>query len=1486
MMRDPSRRTRSEGKTKALDALDKHMTQRSTLKKSLAANGPNVLALSESLVLNHLPSNSENVYQRSPTPRRSRESDVVMLEDKSSGLIFEEDTGEKALLSSPIRKGVSFSDRVESSPTMQTMGSSPIRPSSMTKPPARSILKHPSLHYSKHDRPSSRNSPSKASHLSIDPSSTNFWVEGEIKSMINTNNVAEFKKILKGGLHVLNVTKTRDFEIYATFNNVIPSMNGVILNDIVHQKIDVLIECLDELLDTSIYALSHLQESLLLQQKKDPFKSRCFIQVIRFLTLLFSNFKIIKFLDGNLSLQLKFIEVLKACEESLTHSNTNKVMVIYPLTLLKEEKFGQFYLPDSQIRQLVNSVFTMKYIDSTNVQCERLMVLKQFLQKYSKVMLETLRTWFPSEVAARYLMEDRVTSAKTRSCCNLIILDLLRKCISNDKVRTAIIEIESLSLKSVVENCPFGTEVDVEYTEFIKDQTLGTALCNKLISLMNDKEEYKLSMDFWLGMTGLLFNSTKNLSLLLEPVGSRWLAVNDVCFNSKKSNLRGLAIKNRRILNYMIITTITHDIDNHVLDALIQIVMRPFEFPDNEGLSEYIIFAFNSIMYLTCCDYKDMSSKRFALLFEVILKPLFQRINQPTLLPILGPQAHQILPRIIRLFSDEENSSPRRSIGFQPLKALSTIGIDLPDFEPMSNTILENNWNSIVELLKGMIAWPGFNSQNSLMMLQHCIRRSPSVIPSNQACAQSLEYLKLILEKGEIDRNEEVFKTIIRSLAEKYELHLFSNSSILLTKIFPMDQVTSAVQFEMFKNIFQLVKPFVKPLLLFGYFDRFNNDLISNYIANIVGSMLIPTNMSQQEYKSLLQIVNKMPVPEVIDNLFTWLRKTDNWGSIAGELNLSTWNDHLFANFIQKWIQEQKNSWSQETVRMLTESLWNRPAAFKELTALLINAEQTQIIKDTLEKNPDIIDDISPLGDLSLLDILPATLVKSSFSKIQQYDDVIKTKLFLCISTLDEISIIKSNTELLYQLLLPTDDDVSLNNDRNTIMDMLLKSSIGHQDWDLLSMLFEVCLLRRDSDKIVDFLTAGKIKFENIKPNTIARMINESGKLNSDLIDFLRDSFKNLNPSYVIDLMEQLLKQTKYQVFDIITEELLSFIFDIRQQLSADDKERLKGIFPAIVDYFVGSNPKILTDIMKYVVNIMKSAKEKQYGSSLIVLFLNHPDFKIQGNKTLLKKLNVFKANAKRNSTRQYKFIPPKENKKVSDRETLQHNEQQDNTNIFPLSTLSVIETKVTSSEELEVPLQTLSETSDELIRTGCQKVVEPIQNSNDNEPVKMAASVQSEKLEADTKQNAVSQVSSGEMEKQAPSIKDSSTEVNERLPGVANNDEISKNLDTVTSVNSPSGLPLKIPIFNPFFTDVIKLEEDLASKGDTYISGKRSLELMNSADDVASANCEGQHPTKKIMRIVSSLNDVDIDDVKSLSNNDKKLLRKVMYNFMLNLED
>lgn len=1481
-MRDQSRKTRSEGKTKALDALDKHMTQRSTLKKSLTVTGPNVLALSEGLVLNHVPTKSENVYQRSPTPRRSRGVDVVTLEERAKKPVFEEDSPVKSPSSSPMRKGVSFSDQIESSPAAQNVASSPIKPSSMTKPPGKSILKHPSLQYSKHESSSGRISPIKASHLSIDPSSAAFWVEGEIRNMINVSSVAEFRKIITGGLHVLNSANSRDFEIYATFNNIVPSMNGVVLNDIVHHKVDVIIENIEPLLDTSVYVLSRVQESLLLQKKKDPFKSRCFIQVIRFLTLLFSNFKIIKYLDGNLSLQLKFTEVLKACEEALTHPNTNKVMVIYPLTLLKEEKFGQFYLPDSQIRQLVDSVFRMKYLDSTNVQCERLMVLKHFLQKYSKVMLETLIDWFPSEIVGRYLMEDRVSSAKIRSCCNLIILDLLRKCISNEKVRATINDIESLSVSHSLAKVPNLDEAYAVYSESVKGKSIGEALCHKLISLINEKEEYKLTMDFWLGMTGLLFNSAKNLPLLLEPVGKRWLEVNEVCFNSNKKPLKGIAIKSRRILNYMIIANISLEVDTHTVRELIQIVMQPFELLDVQGLSEYIIFAFNSIMYLACCDYKEMNSKRFALLFDMILKPLFQRINSSNLLPLLGPQAHQIFYRILRTSSEEENSSPRRAMGFQPLKALSTVGVDLPDFEPMSNAILENNWGSIVQLLKSIITWPGFSPQHSLAILQHLVKKNPPALTEGQTCSILLEYFSMIAEEGDVDRSSESFRSTVRAFADKFGLQLFSNESIFLTKIIPMEGADEEAQFDLFKTTFQQVKAFVKPLLLFGYFGRFNNNLISNYIANIVGSMLIPTNITQQEYRSFLQIVNKMPVPEVIDNLFTWLRKTNNWGSIAGELSLSTWDDHLFANFIQKWIQEQKNSWTHETVSMITGSLWKKPAAFKELSSLLINAGQHQIIKETLQKNPGIINDISPFADLPLLEVLPVELVRLSFSKIHEYDDVIKTKLFLCGSVLGETDIVKSEKELLYQLLLPTDDDVSLNSDRNTIIDILIGASAKSQDWQFLSMLYEVCLARKASDTIIESFTSNKLKFGNLEPHTIALMVNKCGKLNSDIIEFIRDGFATLSPDYVITLMEELLKLTKYHVFNMLKNEVLSFSFDAKQQLSDENKETLMKFFPSVVDYFIENDSKALAEIMKYAVNVMKNVKEKQYGTALMALFLTHPDFKIQGNKTLIKKLNVFKANAKRQTARKYKFFSPKDTTKTIDSHI---SDEQKSVSVCTSRNPSEGDFKDSSLPLPEVLPSTPPETSDgKNLAPNDEVATAPVQipTKAGLDIPELAPRNLEETVFEDSKIESLPRVVEENLTPRIDS--DTTASISKAVPVI---DSVnSGDAENAGNPQSQSVLPVKIPIFNPFFSDSVKLEGDMELQTDPYVSTKRTFERAVSDESLEAEDPEAQFPPKKIMKLVDSLSSIKLNEVEALSENEKKALRKSIYNFMLKLED
>lgn len=1453
-MTEPSKKTRSEGKIKALDVLDKHITQRSALKKTLTMNGQNVLALNENMTLNPAPAlvpTTDNVYQRSPTPRNRR--DIAIKRDRDTM------DASPSPLSSPIRKGVSFSDQIESSPIEHQIASSPMRPSSMTKPPSKSILKQYSL---KVERSSLRGSPRKPTHLSIDPFSPTFWPEGEILRMINPNNVAEFRKIIEGGIHVLNSGKTRDFEIFASFNNIVPSMNGVILNDVVHHKIEVIIENLEPLLNISLTILKNLQNSLLLQLKKDPFKSRCYIQVVRFLTVIFSNFKVIKHLDGNLNLQLKFTEVLKKCEETLTHKNTSKVMVIYPLTLLKEEKFGQFYLPDAQIKHLVHSVFQMRYIDSSNVQCERLMVLKQFLQKYNKIMIKSLPEWFPVEIAGRYLAEEKLSSPKIRSCCNLLLLDLLRKSITSDKMVHDIHDLLSIPFNKIKTLPQFSEDANWGSMDANPcNLTLLEALCKKLKLLIDERDEYKLSMDYWLGIVGLLFNTPETMPLLLQPVGSMCLEVNSSLLQSQNKVACGTAIKSRRIINFMIVTNLTLDMGSTMLNGLLKIILEPFNPDNSEGLYEYLTFLFNGLMYLVCCDNRTMSPKKFEFLYKHILVPLFSDISDSQLRSTLGYQAQHIFSRILRSCSDDEGSSPRRSTGFQPLKALSTNGVDLTDFEPMDNAILENNWSSIVNLLKSIIDWSGFAPQNSLTSLQHLIRRAPSTIPMSQTCCTLLDLLSLILNKGKIDRNGDAFKTTIRTFAEKFELHLFDDDSIFLTHIFPMNGISEEEQFNLFKEILQQVKPFVKPLLLFGCFHSIENSLISNYTANIVGSMLLPTNMSDLEYKTLLKIVNKTPIPEIIDNLFTWLRKTGKWKSLANELNLSSWDDHLFANFIQKWLQEQKNTWSEETINMISESLWRRPEAFKQLSSILINSGQIQPIKDTLTKNPDIIDDISLLGDLPLLEVLPKPLVISSFTHINQYDDVIKTKLFLCACAQEEYEVIRANLKLLHQLLVPTDDDVSLNNDRNVIIDLLIKYSISNKFYDLVSMVIEVCLLRKDVDRIIEIFSHHQITFSVLEAKIIAMMVNNIGKLNSELIEYLRNVFISGESSYGIAIMEELLKETKYQVFNVLREDVLKFSFNNDHKLTENEKERLKKIFPLIVDYYVEDNSKSLIDIMKIILNIMKTSKDKQYGTSLVVMFLNHSEFKIQGNKTLMKKLNVYKANAKRLATiRKYQFISP--------------NETRDS----PAQKPDVIEPKTTSTTT-PIINNIHSNTTNDLNILSVQRESEAQQ--------KPPSKVEAPEIDCESA-SAICKVTMPETK-----VRSSEPTLNAKkcdgpnaqkifIKKEMSPSDISVSLNG-TEENESSNLPVKIPIFNPFGSDIVKLEDEIRSG--VPVPLKRSRDFSERDTQKMKKNKENEYPPLKIQKLVDNLSQVSKDDVNALKEEDRRILRKAICSFMLELE-
>lgn len=1496
-MNTEGRKVPSDGKTKALDLLDRHISQRSSLKKSVPSTGPPNLDLGDSLILK--PEDTETVFQRSPTPKRSKLSSLVRPIAPVQLQKWNEDG--RSPFSSPTRKGVSFSDRIESSPISQQMGSSPIKPSSMTKPPVKSILKNaPVDNFRSENTGRIRGSPKKPSHLSIDPFSPDFWIEGEIHNMLDSNNIAEFRKLVEGGISILNNNKMKDFEVYATFNNIMPHTVGSFINDSMHQKTDVIINNLEALMNISIQVLKNLQDSLLLGQKKDPFKSRCYVQVVRFLSSLFSNFRVIKHLDGNLVLQQHFKTVLGCMTEVLTHINTNKAMVIYPLTLLEDEKFGQLYLPESHLKILLDSVLEMKEIDSTNVQCERLAVLRQYLQKYNKIMSERLISWFPHEVMIKFVGEDKLASSKILASCNMIILELLRKCISNQKVRILINQIDQLDCRAVLEQSCRKGQQNMTSARSI-NLTIGEALCRKLRQMVTDRVDYKLAMDCWLGMCGLLFNSEENIKDLLNPIGQRWLSVNEACFESEDRNVKNIAIKNRRILNYMILTNMTPESTDKLINHLVPIVLKPFLIQNVAEYEATIKSAYNGLFYIIFCNCKDLSGLRFKFLNEVILKPLLKLIDSKGLIETLGHHTLQLLVKVLKPASDDEKQAQKIINGFQPLKVISAIGVEISDFESMPINLSVKNWDALVKIVDEIISWEVHDNHLWCTLLQCIIKRTPDSDDREVACRTNLRLCRKMLSHECFPRDS-TLEPIIKCLAEKFGFHLFSSDSIFLKDIINMEDFSEQQQFQTFKNIFNQVKSSMNHLNLFGVFSSYDNKLISSYIANAVGSMLLPKNMSTSEYENFLAVVNRTPIPEVVDNLFTWLRKTNNWESIATKLNISSWDDDLFANFIPKWIHERKGIWSEETIDMISDSLWQRPRAFRQLAPFLIKCAQKEIIRNTLKKTPEIIDDLTLLGDLSLPEILPLPLILSSFNVIHKYDDVIKTHLFLCASIHKRIDLIKEHFNLLSDLLMLTDDDVALNNERNSIIDNVMAETIKLRDWELFNSFVDICLARKELYRIVSVFSERKYA-EIIWSNCFATVFSKNDVLDSKLLPKFIESLKHEPSTSSLSILEHLLNAGKHQVFILHKDEIFKFFFDTKPVLSENDKKRIMLLFPKIVDYLMDSEPKLLIGILKYILRLMKETNDSLHGARLILCFLNHAKFDIQGNKRLMKKLNGYKGNLQRSERLQ--LNPSKDSKncdgpvpltgctkiinvvtnisKNSDNKSAQKLEElNEETYQKSSSIIASSETHCHMAGSDSGP-RTSSNGQEDLIENNATYYKSRLDVCVKKEDCIEPASTQSCTISSPyPKYNSVLESTSNSntscnilVDKISRGDRESSLSEERRFSGLHNNDYSKSSL-------GPSA-PMKIPIFNPF-AERLKIEDETQvsnnqKREDSGMANKRSFRIMSS-------EVENMSAVEKIRRVVKTLGSFTDEELSTISHEDRMALRNDVSQFMIRLKD
>lgn len=1270
----------SNKKVKALDLLDKHMNQRAVVKSNnsaIATNAdadpPNVFEMMKNV---WLPPPSNNVYDRSPTPSRNTipsSPDYYSNISQSKDQIRRNNIGDS---SSPMRKSVAFSDKIESSPVQRPLKSSPKRLTPGAKP-GKSILKSPKVSPSRNidndltpsDKRKFKNleqSPNPENTVgSMNPRQIEYWVSGEVHGLLDINSIAEFKSVVEGGLQFLSdeenkVACSRRFEIYATLNNVIPILTSANNSDINNKKIDVIIDNLEAILTVCVPHLSSIQEALLKNSKKDPFISRLYVQIVRFFGSLLTNFKIMGHVKKKRDLQTKLKRVLKLSVDALQHKHTNKVMITAQISLLRDEKFSASYLPASQIQLFLQAIVNMKEITSTNLNCEKLLLLKSFLAKYPKLMSTNLKMWLPAEVLARILIDEEYYSMKVVATCVSILLDLLKKCLDDRKVHTAMAEIEKAKAEDIIPGRYLAKLAQDDHPTFVQ-KTIGDLLCDKIKFLIQVKNEPKLAMDLWLALTGLIYNKPQKLEELTQPAGLKWLALNNVCFGLEDSQAKNLALKTWRIITYVVCTNVSGDSPSN--KNIIKMVLKPFESIEyrnlDPGIRDGIIYIVTGILYITCCDPKAVTPPRFQFFFENLIRPMFFDFLFQSESIHLFEKTQLMLFKLVG-GSNTEDQDKRVKRDFNSLRVIASPGVQVKDILPLPQIVISKHWESLLSLSATTLDTKTSNVKFVYPIISTLLRRTPASLQTYENSVKCTNLVihcisKCIDSKIKPEEIDKISMNLTSSVTKAFGMMLFPQDKATpnyFASLLAVLKRDKKGQLKLLKLFLDASRESIPDIVIYEYFLTLDNTAANNYIANVVGSKLFPPKMPYNLFESLLSIVNSLPTQAVLNNFLDLCTKVNFQVNLLSKLSILSWKDDQIASFVKIYIQKNNGKLDDDLCLLLKDVLPKREQILIELCPMLLKSGYFDLIKNVISGNPSLIRSWSIISDISLTKVLSGDMVSQFLQHLDEYDDDIQLRVLHCaIEYKDFTSILHSYEKVETCLCERKNLDIDALQQRKILINELLDVSFDNHLQSLLNKLIITCVGMQDTEHVADMFVDKEDKvYEMLEANVLASMVNKCGKINTKLVNIVKDCFKSKNVQYNVELISELVGMKKFQIFTICRDDFLQFIFDPESNLSVRDKAKVIENFRSISDQLVSQNNTVIPEIMVKVSSYLPPV-DKDYTYELLSCLCLHPKFKNKGYNPVILHLKNWKKGlssessvktpSKSKKMQQYQFYSP-----------------------------------------------------------------------------------------------------------------------------------------------------------------------------------------------------------------------------------------------------
>ncbi|CCF57420.1 hypothetical protein KAFR_0C04300 [Kazachstania africana CBS 2517] len=1240
-MSDESHKDASPKKNmKALAMIDKHISQRTLQKKNLSPSSTWVKPsmsnqLSAQPQQNAAYWNSAN--NTSPTPKRRKitsSSEATLPEGSKNFTVLNkafEVVGQgpsEDILSSPGQKSVAFSDRIDSSPERITAKSSPT-PSSTSKPPVKSILRNPGatqdtdeeLNHEKSQRDSIV--PIDNDSSETNPNNISYWTGGEIHSLKDHNNLAEFKQVIEGGLYVLSSNSdphnSRRFEIYATFNNL---CRGLSASDHVSEtnekKINILFQKLETITDVCLPHLDWEQKKLLgTTTKKDPFSSRIYIQIVRFFTILLSNQILVRRLSKRKTLIAKLSTFYEYSIDTLSNSNSNKVMIISHISFLKEEKFGSYYLPSHTIDNLTSIVPNIKEVDSVNLSTEKLMLLRRFLEKYPDMMFNKASLWLPGEVLLRILLDDGSNGWKCIIAAISVLLDFLRLCLDHDNTQINIYQsIEVDKLNDVVPQ-----KFLPKMQQYLKDKsllesmTLGQVIRDHINYFLLANKHYKIAADLWLAMVGLLYRKADKIEeLSAGTYENNWLSLNSSCFEIPEEHIKLMSLKVWRILFYGVCSEISGKFDEKDL-LMLNLLRRPFELSEGQhtmpAVRDGLLYCLNGLTFTIVSTVNvNNDAKRFGFFWDNLLKPLFISFLKTSpnnqlrarvihlLALMMGGHGFDVVKRKRRPGDQEPYTTKKQKViraYADPVRVVAATGISLDDITSLHPNVLNENYLSIMGLcMDNTGAHPLSYLTDKLLYL--LLSKLPEHLRNTEVLEAFSDVLSFVVNRSVRISSKantvRIFSTHSSKLAITFKDILFDKNSKAFTNYIAKFNMLSDREgtclLTFLKQLLNNSKGIIPELFVVENFLLIGNKEVDSYLSNWVGSTLFPPSLSKDEIIALAHCVSTIHTEKAIENFIDYSKKIEQL-DVVTLLHLGAWDESDFCFFVKAYLAKRKNVSVTHLIALLQKLLPSRPETFTELLPTLLEYGHKELVSDCVKKNPILIESLLPKYPDNLSDFFSADEILAFVPDMKNFSS--ETQVILLKEAWEKsgLSTVVKNFDSVASCLFEQALDGSISNVRKILTDSILSSIIKDERWDLLNNFFVTAYLNgRDTGLLDNFFTkVDSESLEHFQPNFLVAICDRLG-YSERRKNVLKKCFFVKEKEYVISLIEALIKSKKFDVLNDLRSEFITFLLVHSKDPSLTfEKQYVDGINNFIL-LLKEQSEDVVVDFMVYLISPMQ----------------------------------------------------------------------------------------------------------------------------------------------------------------------------------------------------------------------------------------------------------------------------------------------------------